>query len=386
LRFLDAGESHGPGITTIIEGVPYGLPLSAQEIEKELSRRRLGYGRGPRMALEKDEVEIVGGVRLGLTLGSPLALLVRNTEFASWKEIMGQEGKAKEGIEKLTRPRPGHADLPGAIKYGTKDIRDILERASARATVGRVCAGAVAKKLLSSLDVQVYSHVLSVGPVRVEEAGEVPTIEELRRVDRDPLRCLEPLLSQRMREEIDMAREQGDSLGGVFEVIAFGLPAGLGSHVQWDRRLDGRLAAAVMSIPAVKGVEVGGGFSLAAMRGSEASDDIIHRPEKGFCRRSNHGGGLEGGITNGEALILRAAMKPIPTMVTPRPSVDLLNKEEVTATVERADVCAVPAAAVIAEAAVAFELAKAFLEKLGGDSMEEIKARHRAMLERQRQF
>jgi chorismate synthase len=384
LRFLDAGESHGKGIATIVEGLPYGIPIRAGEIESELNRRRLGYGRSGRMGLEKDVVEVFSGVRLGVTLGSPLTMLVRNAEYEKWYEAMRADGERKGGD--MTRPRPGHADLAGALKYGTRDVRDILERASARETVGRVCAGAVAKRLLGFLDVYIYSHVLAVGGIKAESAVVTPGLEEIKRADEDPMRCLDAAASGRMREEVDLAREQGDSLGGVFEVIAYGLPAGIGSHVHWDRRLDARLAASVTAIQAIKGVEFGDGFALAGMRGSQAVDSISHEEGRGFFHPTNHAGGLEGGMTNGETLVVRAAMKPIPTLASPLDCVDLVTKEKVKAAVERADSCAVPAAAVVAESAVAFVLADALLEKLGGDNLEGIQARYKKMLREQADF
>ncbi len=384
LRFLDAGESHGAGIISVVEGLPMGIPVSREFIESELARRRLGYGRGPRMTLERDEVEVLSGVRGGLTLGSPVAMLVRNAEHRKWMKVMSAFGDVE--AEPLTRPRPGHADLVGALKYGTRDIRNILERSSARETVGRVCAGALAKSLLSCLGIHVHSHVLQVGEVRVSERKSLPSREEMAVSDGDPLRCLETEASKRMREEVDRARREGDSLGGVFEVVAYGVPAGLGSHVHWDRRLDSRLAAAVMSIQGIKGVEIGEGFRLAGIKGSEAADHICHSRRRGFYRPTNRAGGLEGGMTNGEPVVVRAAMKPIPTLASPLESVDLVSKDRVTAAVERSDVCAVPAAAVIAEAVVAFVIADAMLEKLGGDSLEEIRERYRVLVRRHRTF
>lgn len=384
LRFLDAGESHGKGIVTIVEGMPHGVPMRSQDIEEELARRRLGYGRSGRMRLEKDKVEIISGVRGGKTLGSPVAMLVKNAEYDKWKGIMKVYGEA-EG-ETMTRIRPGHADLAGALKYGTRDLRDILERASARETVGRVCAGASAKSLLGCLGISVMSHVLGVGRVEAERASEPPGPEELKKADSDPMRCLDEDLSKRMIEEVDLAGEQGDSLGGIFEVITFGLPAGLGSHVHWDRRLDSRIAAAVMGIQAIKGVEIGDGFDMAAARGSQVADVVYHQQDKGFYRRTNHAGGLEGGMTNGEPVVVRAAMKPIPTLTSPMESLDLVSKERMTAAVERADVCAIAAAAVIAESAVAFVLADALLEKLGGDSLAELEERYKTLLREQASF
>jgi len=384
LRYLDAGESHGKGMVTVVEGLPHGVPVRAEGIEKELARRRLGYGRSGRMRLEKDKVEIISGVRAGKTMGSPLAMLVENAEHTKWKEVMKVEGEIEEGA--MTRIRPGHADLAGALKYGTHDLRDILERASARETVGRVCAGAVAKNLLGCLGITVMSHVLSVGKANAGGEHRPPGLEEISKADSDPMRCLDGALTRRMMEEVDKAREQGDSLGGIFEVIAYGLPAGLGSHVHWDRRLDSRIAAAVMGIQAVKGVEIGDGFAAAHARGSEMVDIVYHGEGRGFYRRTNHAGGLEGGMSNGETVVVRAAMKPIPTLTSPVESLDIVSKERMTAAVERADVCAVPAAAVIAESVIAFVLAGALLEKLGGDSLGEIEERYRMLLEEQARF
>ncbi|MDD3719468.1 MAG: chorismate synthase [Actinomycetota bacterium] len=384
LRFLDAGESHGRGMVTIVEGLPHGLSLRAERVESELARRRLGHGRGARMRLEADRVEILSGVRAGKTLGSPLSLLVRNVEYEKWQDIMSVEGE--KTIAPMTAPRPGHADLAGAMKYGTHDLRDVLERASARETVARVCVGAVCKALLGEVGITVCSHVLEVGGEKAEAGGVFPTLEEVMRADDDEMRCLDRGASRRMVRAVDAAREEGDSLGGVFEVVAFGLPAGLGSHAHWDRRLDARLAAAVMSIQAVKGVEIGDGFEAARKRGSQAFDVIEHEPARGFYRLSNHAGGIEGGMSNGEPLVLRAAMKPIPTTARPRDTVDIVSKEKVKATVERADVCAVPAAAIVAESSVAFVLAQALIEKTGGDSMYEIRERFGELETRQAGF
>jgi len=382
LRFLDAGESHGRAMAVIVEGLPHGLEVSAARVERELARRRLGYGRGARMRLEGDRVRILSGVRGGRTLGSPVTLVVENAEHGKWEPVMRVEG-AVAG-EPLTAPRPGHADLAGAIKYGTRDLRDILERASARETVGRVCAGALAKALLERLGIHVVSHVLAVGGIGAEKKGRL-SVKDLEGVDEDPMRCLDREASTRMRARVDEAAEAGDSLGGIFEVLAFGVPPGLGSHVHWDRRLDARLAAAVMGIQAVKGVEIGDGFRLAELPGSRAVDVMVH-DGSGFRRTSNHAGGMEGGVSNGEPVVLRAAMKPIPTMRKAVDSVDLVSRQRVKAAVERADVCAVPAAAVIAESAVALVLADAVLEKTGGDFMGEVERRYREMLEYVRGF
>ncbi len=384
LRFLDAGESHGKGITTIVEGLPRGIPISTAYIERDLGRRRLGYGRSSRMELEGDRVEIMSGVRSGISLGSPVAMLVMNAEREKWRDLMPVEGEA-EG-DPLTGLRPGHADLAGALKYGTRDLRDVLERASARETVGRVCAGSLARALLAEVGVAVHSRVLEVGGIKVAGDDIFPSAEEMNKADEDAMRCLDPEASRLMREEIDRARDEGDSLGGVFEVAAYGLPAGLGSHVHWDRRLDARIAAAVMAIQAIKGIEIGGGFKLAGMRGSRAVDAIRHHEGRGFYHPSNMAGGLEGGMTNGEIVVVRAAMKPIPTLASPLDSVDLVSKREIKAAVERADVCAVPAAAVIAEAAVAFVLAGALLDKTGGDNMDEIRTRYAEIMRQQAEF
>ncbi len=384
LRFLDAGESHGRSIVAILEGLPFGIPVNSQIIDKELCRRRMGYGRSARMDIESDQVRIISGVRMGVTLGSPIALEVGNVEYEKWEEVMSVE--AKQDINTLTQLRPSHADLAGAIKYGTRDVRNILERASARETVGRVSAGAIAKSFLGIFDIEIYSHVLSVNKVQARIDCESMTIEFLKKADQDSMRCLDPEASQQMIKEIDGAREKGDSLGGVFEVIAFGIPIGLGSHVQWDRRLDGRIAASIMSIQAIKGVEIGNGFTLSGMSGSEAADQIYHEKGKGFRHSSNHAGGIEGGITNGEPVVARAAMKPIPTLTSPLDSIDLCNKKRIKAAVERSDVCAVPAAAVIGESALAFVLADALLEKLGGDNIEEMKERYQTLKRFQADF
>lgn len=334
------------------------------------------------MELERDRVEILAGIRAGSTIGGPVALLVRNAEYEKWKEIMRIE--VGDAGASMTRLRPGHADLAGALKYGTRDVRNVLERASARTTVGRVCAGALAKRFLAELEIFVGSHVVAVGSISAK--GGVPEWEAIRGADNDPMRCLDAAASLLMRKEIDRVGEQGDSLGGTFEIVAYGLPAGLGSYVHWDRRLDARLAAAVMSIQAVKGVEVGDGFGLSRLAGSQAVDVIRHEEGRGFFHLTNHSGGVEGGMTNGEDVVMRAAMKPIPTLGDPLGSVDLVTKQEVKAAVERADICAVPAAAVIAESAVALVISDALLEKTGGDSMAEVRSRYRAILDEQALF
>ncbi len=370
-RFLTAGESHGKGLTVIIEGLPAGLPLSEEHVARDLRRRQGGYGRSPRQQIEEDRAEILSGVRHGLTMGSPISLFIRNRDWENWQEAMAIEPRA-EPVEKLTRLRPGHADLAGAMKYRQDDVRPILERASARETAARVGVGAVARRFLETLAVAVRSHTVAVGEVTARVEGE----PDWAAVEGSPLRCADPATSERMMKAIDAARVAGDTLGGVFEVWGSGVPIGLGSHVHWDRRLDGRLAQAVMSIPAVKGVEIGGGFALAVMPGSEAHDIVLPADQWGdrpWRRATNRAGGLEGGMTNGEPVIVRAALKPISTLAKPLPSADLLSGEAVQAHYERSDICVVPAAGVIGEAMVAIVLTGAMLEKFGGDHIDETK-------------
>ncbi|HEX2092154.1 MAG TPA: chorismate synthase [Longimicrobiaceae bacterium] len=378
-RFTTAGESHGPALVAVVEGVPAGLPLAPEEIDRELQRRQGGYGRGGRMRIESDRAEILSGVRHGETLGSPITLLVRNRDWANWTTAMSAEplpeGEDEAGLRRVHLPRPGHADLVGVLKYGRSDARDILERASARETTMRVAAGAVARRLLAELGITIGSHVVALGGIRAELPGELP--EELNAAsDPSPVRCLDPEAEGRMIEAIDAARREGDTLGGVVEVVAQGVPAGLGSHVSWDRKLDGRLAGALMSVQAIKGVEIGLGFEAAMRRGSRVHDEIVRDPgldgAGGFGRGSNHAGGLEGGITTGAPLVVRAAMKPISTLMRPLRTVDLRTGEAGEAVRERSDVCAVPAAGVVAEAMVAIVLAGAVLEKFGGDSLPEL--------------
>jgi chorismate synthase len=386
LRWLTAGESHGPALVAILEGVPAGVPVTSAEIAHELGRRRLGYGRGARMSFEQDEVEIIGGVRHGLTQGSPVAVRVGNTEWPKWEKVMSADpvdadelaGLARNAP--LTRPRPGHADLAGMQKYGHTDARPILERASARETAARVAAGTVAKSLLrQALGVEIVSHVVELGRVAAKP-GLVPRPEDAARIDADPLRCLDPDASARMVEEVDAAKSDADTLGGIVEVLAYGVPPGLGSHVQWDRKLDARLATALMSIQAIKGVEIGDAFTQARSRGSQAHDEIV--PTAGGVRRvTDRAGGLEGGMTNGEPVRVRAAMKPISSLNRALSTVDVVTGEPATAINQRSDVCAVPAAAVVAEAMVALVLAEAALEKFGGDSVAEIQRNLRGYLD-----
>jgi len=406
LRYLTAGESHGPALTAIIEGLPAGLAISEDYINQQLARRQGGYGRGGRMQIERDQAKFLSGVRGGFTIGSPVTLQIENRDWANWREVMAPGKEASLAQQAVTRPRPGHADLAGALKYGHQDIRNVLERSSARETAARVAVGSVARRLLEELGIEIIGQVIRIGPVALpkkdkpggtggslethlkneNEAGKAgPQAAKIKKFNlwlkerretlaNSPTLCLDQETALAMQKEIDLARAKGDSLGGVFEIYAFGLPTGLGSYAQWDRRLDTRLAAALMSVQAIKGVEIGAGFACAALAGSAVHDEIFFSPASGFYRRSNNAGGLEGGVTNGEPVVLRAAMKPIPTLNTPLRSVDLVSKEPFTAAVERADVCAVPAACVVGEAVVAWELAGACLEKFGGDSLKELKA------------
>jgi len=377
-RFLTAGESHGKALTVIIEGLPAGLPLTEDYIALDLRRRQGGYGRGQRQQIEEDRAEILSGVRHGLTLGSPLSLVIRNRDWANWQDVMQVE-PVTEPTEKLTRLRPGHADLAGAIKYGQDDVRPILERASARETAARVAVGAVARRFLEEFGIAVHSQTLAIGEVTAQGQGE----PDWALVEESPVRCADRETSQRMVRAIDVAREAGDSLGGIFEVRATGVPIGLGSHVHWDRRLDGRLAQAVMSIHAVKGIEIGGGFALARLPGSQAHDVILPADQWGnrpWRRATNRAGGLEGGMTNSEPVIVRAALKPISTLGKPLPSADLATGEAIEAHYERSDVCVVPATGVIGEAMVAIVLAAAMLEKFGGDHIDETKRNYQGYL------
>lgn len=376
LRWLTAGESHGPILTAIVEGMPAGVPVTTTDIQDELARRRLGYGRGARMKFEQDQVTIAGGVRHGLTLGSPVAIHVANTEWPKWETVMAADPVDDEVLAAqarnapLTRPRPGHADLAGIQKYGFDDARPVLERASARETAARVALGTVAKAFLRAVaGVEVISHVVELGTVRAPD-GLIPQPHDLAKVDASPARCLDEATSEAMVAEIDDTRKAGDTIGGVVEVVVSGLPIGIGSYVHWDRRLDARLAAALMGIQAIKGVEVGDGFETARRRGSAAHDEI-ESVDGRIVRRTNRAGGIEGGMTNGEPLRVRAAMKPISTVPRALDTVDIASGEKAVAINQRSDVCAVPAAGVVAEAMVALELANAVVEKFGGDSVTE---------------
>lgn len=380
LRYLTAGESHGPTLTTILEGIPASLPLAAEEINLDLARRQRGYGRGGRMRIEKDEANIVGGVRHGLTMGGPIAILIANRDWENWKLTMDPRpgGREADPKEPVTRPRPGHADLAGALKYSQHDIRNVLERASARETAARVAVGAVCKRLLREFDIEVFSHVVAIDGI--EAKTDTLSFAEIReRAEASEVRCADPEAGEAMMRKIDEARKRGTTLGGVFEVVALNLPVGLGSYVHWDRKLDGRLAQAVMSIQAIKGVEIGLGFEGARRFGFETHDEIFYEDGR-FMRKTNRAGGLEGGMSNGEPIVIRGAMKPISTQYAPLASVDILTKEPFKASVERSDICSVPAAGVIGEAVVAFEIARAFREKFGGDSLEEVRRNYEGYL------
>jgi len=371
LRFLTAGESHGPALTVIVEGLPAGLPVVIDDVADELARRRLGFGRGPRMRFERDDVEFTGGVRHGRTLGSPVSLVIHNTEWPKWQEEMS----AAPGVtaRPLHQPRPGHADLVGMQKYGFDDARDVLERASARETAARVAAGALAKQLLGHLGTDVISHVVQMGPARAPQEPR-PTPDDLERVDASPVRCFDEAAEEEMVAEVKAAAKVGDSLGGVVEVLGYGVPAGLGSHVHWDRKIDGLLAQALLSIQAVKGVELGDGFDVAGRRGSDDHDEIVWNADAGeYQRASTRAGGTEGGMTTGGLLVARAAMKPLATLNRPvLRTVDTETKEATVSFKERTDVTAVPAAGVVAETMVALVLASEALRKFGGDSLAEL--------------
>jgi chorismate synthase len=380
-RFLTAGESHGEALTAIIEGLPAGLPLSEADIDADLARRQRGYGRGGRMKIERDHAHISAGVRWGMTLGSPLTLTIQNRDWENWKDTMAVgDPPAGASAKAVTRPRPGHADLAGAMKYGHRDIRNVLERSSARETTARVAVAGVARRLLREFGITILSHVTEIGGVRIGPLA-LPWEEIAQRAEASEVRCADPEAERAMIEAIDAAKGKGDTLGGVFEVVAIGCPVGLGSYVHWDRKLDGRLAQAFCSIHAIKGAEVGMGFEAARRPGSEVHDEILFDAVGGFTRGTNSAGGLEGGVTNGQPVVVRAAMKPISTLRRPLRSVDLETKEAVEAVVERSDVCAVPAAGVVGEAMMAIVLAEAFLAKFGGDSLDEIRRNYRAYQE-----
>ena len=392
LRYFTAGESHGPCLTMIIDGVPAGFPLDVAKINHDLWRRQQGYGRGGRMLIEKDEVQVRSGIRWGETLGSPVALGIDNRDWKNWTKKMSAAPEDRDEKIAVTKPRPGHADLTGVLKYDRSDIRDILERASARDTVSRTAVGSFSKQLLSPFGIRVMGYIRSIGGVASTTDGL--TFEEVyARSEESPVRTADKVAEEKMIALIEDCKKRGDTLGGIFEVVVLGVPPGLGTHTQWDRKLDGRLARALMSIQAIKGVEIGLGFEMARRRGSQVHDEIFFDPAKmvtegtprivptGFYRGSNNSGGTEGGMTNGAPLMVRVAMKPISTLMSPLQSVDLRSKQPADASVERSDVCAAPAAAVVGESVVAFELANAFLEKFGGDSLREIERNYENYLE-----
>lgn len=384
LRFLTAGESHGPGLVAIVEGVPAGLAFDRDGLAVELSRRRLGYGRSPRMGIEQDKVEILGGVRHGHTLGSPISVLIHNTEYEQkWANEMNPDpGEPKR---RLTTPRPGHADLPGMLKYDTHDARDILERASARETAARTVVGYICKLLLAEIGISVLSHVVEIGNVRIPDDGALPQPTDGPLIDASSVRCLDPASAAQMEAEIRRARENRDTLGGVVEILAYDVPPGLGSHVHWDRKIDGRLAHALMSIQAIKGVEVGDGFTQARLRGSQAHDEIFHDGAE-FTRHTTRAGGTEGGMTIGGLLRVRAAMKPIATVMRSLDSVDVDTKASAKAFFERSDTCAVPRAGVVCEQMVAYVLADEALRLLGGDTVADVKGSYDRYRERLAEF
>jgi chorismate synthase len=410
LRFLTAGESHGQALTCIIDGIPSNLDLSADDINRDLARRQKGFGRGGRMKIETDRAQVLSGVRHGKTLGSPISLLIENKDWANWEMIMNPDApSASLGVhrdvplqkgEAVTRPRPGHADLSGALKYGHRDLRNVLERSSARETATRVAAGAVAKKFLSEFDIQILSYVTEIGGIkqitdhRKQSTDSKTLLSLFNKAEASQVRCPDEKAEGKMIAKINAAIKKGDTLGGVFEVAVLGVPAGLGSYSQWDRKLEAKLSYAIMGIQAIKGVEIGMGFEMAGSFGSEVMDEIYYRrgPARraptsgGFYRKTNNAGGIEGGMSNGMPIIIRAAMKPIPTLKTPLSSIDINTKKKFLAAYERSDTCAVPAASVIGEAVTALVIADCFLDKFGGDSMEEIKRNYSGYLKQIREF
>jgi chorismate synthase len=387
MRFLTAGESHGPQLTAIVEGMPAGFNIDPARINHELARRQKGYGRGGRMAIERDEVRIVSGVRFGQSMGSPITMVVENLDYKNWLKRMSIDPRDRDQGRPVTRPRPGHADLAGVLKYNMDDIRNVLERASARETTARVAVGGLARQILDPFGIDVLGYVVSIGAIKAGTPASMP-LEELRRITEDSqVRVADPAAERAIIEDIDACKKTGDTLGGVVEVTVTGLPVGLGSYVQWDRKLDARLAFALLSLQAAKGVEFGMGFGAAAVRGSQLHDEIGYdAAARQFTRLSNNSGGTEGGMSTGEPLRVRMAFKPLSTLMQPLRSVDMRTKAEAVGTIERSDVCAIPAAAVIAEAVVAYELANSFLEKFGGDSFTEINRNYQTYLEQVRAF
>lgn len=386
MHYITAGESHGPQLTAVVSGVPAGLMISEEQINSDLSRRQSGYGRGGRMAIERDVVKVTGGIRFGRTLGTPISLVVENRDWKNWSERMAPFGSAPEGLVREVSPRPGHADLAGAMKTNTDDCRNILERASARETAARVAASGIAREFLAELGVEVFSYVTSVGDVAMEEDDPMTAATQYAPLDIElsEMRCPCPRATEAMKEAVDQAKLDGESLGGTFRVVARGLLPGLGGYASADDRLTGRIGAALFSVPAIKGVEFGIGFDAARRRGSQVHDPILLDKKKGFTRASNNAGGLEGGMTNGMPLVVTAAMKPIPTLMSPLATVNMDTLEAEQASKERSDVCAVPAAAVVAEGEVAFVLAQAYLEAFGSNNMTDIKAAIKAYKQRLR--
>ncbi len=392
LRYMTSGESHGPQLTAIVSGLPAGLPIRAEQVDRELKRRQGGYGRGGRMTIESDQVRFVSGVRHGFTLGSPVTMVVENRDWRNWTEIMSPDPQPEvQGKRAITRPRPGHADLPGVQKFGHDDARNVLERASARATTTQVAVGALCKALLAEFDIAVLSHVVEMERIKADVSG-LALRDIAERAEASDVRVADPAVEAAMRALIDECKKEGDTVGGIFEVIVTGLPAGLGNVMNWDEKLDGRIGQVMMSMQAIKGVEIGLGFEAARRRGSQVHDAIEHSPDPaawpeghgpsgGFFRRTNGAGGLEGGMTNGEPLVVRAAMKPISTLMRPIGSVDVKTKEPFDSSKERSDVCALPAAAVVGEALVAYAVAGAFLEKFAGDSLAEVRRNYQGYVD-----
>lgn len=384
LRYLTAGESHGPSLVAIVEGLPAYLPIDLAAVNRQLWRRQQGYGRGYRMQIESDSVEILSGMRFGRTLGTPLSFAIRNRDYKNWLARMNPEGSPPDDLAIVTKPRPGHADLAGVLKYDLDDVRDALERASARNTATIVAVGAIARELLREFGISLYSHIVRIGGEAVSYDALAPLRHEeiALRAEESTVRTADPEAEARMKAAIDQAKEQGNTLGGVFEIVVTGAPIGLGSYAMPDRRLDGRIAGVLMGVQAIKGVEIGHGFQAAAEPGSKVHDAIYYEETRGFYRHTNGAGGIEGGVSNGEPIVVRAAMKPIPTLYKPLPSVDLVTKEPYVAAIERSDTCAVPAAAVVGENAVAWVVAEAFVEKFGGDSLAEMRRNYEGFLAR----
>ncbi len=381
MRYLTAGESHGPGLTVIVEGMPSHVPISIDRINEQLRRRQMGYGRGRRMQIETDRVQILAGERFSKTTGAPISMWIENKDWTHWQKIMSIIDTPDDEVKRrVSRPRPGHADLNGAIKYNHRDMRNILERSSARETAARVAIGGLARELLREFNIDIAGHVLQIGTVKAQEISDIEINQLKQRSEQSPVRCLDPNAGQLMMNLIDQAKEEGDSIGGIVEVRVEGVPTGLGSHVQWDRKLDGKIAQAVMSIQAFKGVEFGIGFEAGERFGSSVHDEIAWNEDKGYYRMTNRLGGFEGGMSTGEQIIVRGVMKPIPTLYKPLRSVDIDTKEAFEATIERSDSCAVPAASVVMENVIAWEIANEMVVKFGGDSIDEMKRNYDAYM------